>query len=376
MNRRSRQLLPILAIAVSLTVSICHQQSFAESTGSQLVDGVLVLKNGNILRGTVQQQGKRYHVHMPNGTLQVREQQVEMFCQSMEEAFQRRRESRGGSSADSHLELAGWCLRHELYGHAEDELQAAEAIDSSNRRVLQVRRQLTHVLQMDALKRKRQLEVATIPPKPKPIDQASLDKAPRWARALFVRQIQPLVVHSCATSGCHEVGDETNFQLNRLALDGAGHPDATLRNLSATLQQIDWQSADQSALLERAKQAHGQEGSSSPLPLHKLKVLEGWIQQLAEAHHKHQELNAQPLIVAAKTHKAQPSDQPNLPVQSSQPPAGNVRSASFESADPFDPAAFNNRYATAQKTVREQPANVPHVLTPSEPSLIPLPATE
>jgi len=383
---RSLLLSATVLFASLLGPSLCSGWSLA----SQPVEGILVLRNGNILRGKVQQQGEHFHVYVPNGQLQVRASQVETFCQNIEQVYLHRRETRGGSSADSHLDLAGWCLRHDLFDYVAAELQAARTTDPDHPRLALLERQLKQSLLM-AAREKQQLAKAGAAAKPvEPLDPATLEKAPPWARALFVRQIQPLVVHSCATSGCHQSDSSENFHLNRLALEGAGHPEATLRNLAATLEQIDWHTATESTLLRRARQAHGAASASTPLPAHKLQVLQGWIEQLAEAHQKENEIKLLPPVVEIAALPLgdrlilNPARQalPESPksAQSSTEPLGGIRQASFEPGDPFDPSAFNRRYATTEPAEAPVPRprenSVPHVLAPTEPALIPASAAE
>lgn len=368
----------LLLFAAALLASVCGPSlCFAWSLAAEPVDGILVLRNGNILRGKVQQLGEQYHVYLPNGKLQVRAAQVEQVCENLESAYQHRRKTRGGSSADSHLELAAWCLRHDLFDHAQAELREAQTTDPDHPRLGFLERQLKLSLKLVA-REKEQQAAARIPTAPvEPLDETKLEKAPQWARALFVRQIQPLVVHSCATSGCHQSNSGENYKLNRLAVDGAGHPEATLRNLAATLEQIDWESAKQSSLLERARKAHGSESASTPLPMHKLKVLEGWITQLADAHQRASEIKLLPPVVEVAALKTTVGPILNPPVQTPPEQPGQVRQASFAPADPFDPSAFNQRYVTEAASLTQETGtpiethnSVPHVLAPGEPVVI------
>jgi len=359
----------LLLPAALLLASVCSSAFCQLSPPAQPTEGVLVLENGNILRGKVRQLGEHYEVVLPKGKLQVRAQQVELFCQDIEQAYQHRRAARGGTAADSHLELARWCLRHDLFDHAETELEAAATTDADHPRLARLERQLKHSRRQAARKKENQLAKARVVPEPAPLDPVALERAPRWARALFVRQIQPLVVHSCAAGGCHQANPDLlekgdGFHLNRLAIDGAGHPEATLRNLAATLEQIDWQAAEQSALLQRGRVAHGSANASHPLPQHKLQVLTGWVEQLTEAHQKDLELKTLPLV-AEET----PELELKAPQQTALPPLGEVRTASYQPVDPFDPRAFNKRYAPVQQPTAAAKSQVelavPHVLTPS-----------
>ncbi len=350
-----------------------------------------MLKNSNIIRGKIQQQGQHYHVYLPNGKLRIPEQQVETVCQDVEAAFQYRVEKFAGSSADSHLDLAGWCLRHELYDHAEAELNTAATLDDLHPRLPMLRRQLKQSRRMAEHQQQHELKQAKTRAEPKPLDPTTLDKAPRWARALFVRQIQPLMVHSCATGGCHQTGEESTFQLSRLAIDGVGHPGVTLRNLAATLEQINWDASDESSLLARARKAHGGEKASQPLPPHKLRVLQSWVDQLAEAHQQELQLQKLPIVatveVTPEVVEITSTLELNAPQLAAKTPPVGVRTASYQPKDPFDPGAFNNRYAPVQPPTPPVPtvqattvseSSVPHVLAPSDPTPIPLPlpATE
>ncbi len=385
MNSPASRKLLVVALAAVLSGFPCASECLGWSLASQPVEGVLLLKNSNIIRGKIQQQGKHYHVYLPNGKLRIREQQVETVCQDLEAAFQYRVEKFAGSSADSHLDLAGWCLRHELYQHAEAELAAAAKLDDRHPRLPMLRRQLEQSMKMAEHQKQHALEQARVPPEPKPLDPTALDKAPRWARALFVRQIQPLMVHSCATGGCHQPGEETTFQLSRLAIDGVGHPGVTLRNLAATLEQIDWDASDESTLLSRARKAHGGENASQPLPPHKLRVLQSWVDQLAEAHQQESQLQQLPVVAAIEVKpevvEITPTLELNAPQLAAKTPPVGVRTASYQAKDPFDPGVFNERFATVkppaplptvQATTLTE-SSVPHVLAPSDPTPIPLP---
>ena len=125
-------------------------------------------------------------------------------------------------------------------------------------------------------------------------------------------------------------------------------------------------------MLRRAREAHGSTDASTPLPEHKLQVLQGWVEQLAEAHRIDSELKMLPpvqeiaaLPVAEGLALNPPSQtESTLPTVES---ASNVRQASYQRTDPFDPAAFNERHAPVAQT--PVAPTVPHVLAPSLPTV-------
>lgn len=308
---------------------------------------ILLLKNGNVLEGELNQQGKFFWVKMSGGQLRVPADQVDLVCKNLDDAYQQRRASRTASSADSHLELARWCMQHEMYENASKEIAEAQSIEPDNRRLPLLSRQLQQLIKLASY----QAPAHTVQDGPTvtteestPVDQSQLDKAPTWARAIFVRQVQPLLVHSCATTGCHQSGtDGDAFQLNRLATDGAGHAELTLQNLCTTLSYIDWQEPEQSELLTRALNAHGQQGMK-PLPQHKMQLLSLWVKQLAQVNMIQEK---EPLLISEQDEQLAQA----LPQTNAVSPEAHVQPVKYEQRDPFDAEFFNQRYAERNKPV-------------------------
>ena len=317
-----------------------------EPAAAEAVPGILVLANGNVLAGKIQRQADFYHVTLPQSELVVRVEQVDMFCHTIDEAYEQRRLQRAGSSADSHVELARWCLRHDLLEYASRELLEARTIEPGHRQLPMVERQLQLAL------RNRQAK-----DRPDPLVEAAatsdvdhsklIEDVPDWARTLFVRQIQPLLVDSCAASGCHQPGSPDSFHLNRLALDGAGHPMTTLGNLAATLAQLDLESPDNSALLLRAKTAHGGTDATKPetLETHRYQMLRTWIEQLSLAKQNSAENAVE--LVAHRT--SDPVDALPLIRQA-------LEKTEVKPRDPFDPGEFNGRFAAGDESATSSPA--------------------
>ena len=314
------------------------------------VAGVLVLRNGNVLLGHVVRQKDHYQVEMAHGQLQVPADQVEMFCHNLDEAYAERRRVRTGSTADSHLELAHWCLRHRLYKHATRELQDARAIDPGHRKLAMLERQLLHA-QQRAAPAKAAVPAAPLLPRN---STKTTQRVPQRARAMFVRQIQPMLVKSCAAAGCHQSG--LPFQLNRLAVVGAGHPQATQGNLASTLAQVDRQAPDKSELLSFASTSHGSRGagSSRPLKPRQIQMLRSWLEQLAAtsrgfgfAEESAESLvRSRPLVRSRLTTVVQTASASSRPAQ-------GVRTANVEIEDPFDPEVFNRQYRQDVKRVND-----------------------
>jgi len=355
--------LPVgLVLLVPLGVA-AESPSFGDSNGvsnqNGAVAGILVLRNGNVLSGHVIRLSDHYQIEMPNGQLRVPVNQVEMFCHNLDEAYAERRRVRIGSTADSHLELAQWCLRLNLYEHTARELSDARAIDPGHRKLARLERQLQHILQSNEARRITKSSthnptatLATNVASPQSREDSNASRrVPLRTRAMFVRQIQPMLVKSCAATGCHQTGSARKWQLNRLALHGAGHPQATLTNLESTLTQVDWQVPRESTLVDFARQPHGilGEGASQPLRLRQLQLLRGWLEQLAASDEalELEEAYANPVV---KHPLPKVASKIPMSARSSQ----GVRTAGAEIQDPFDPKYFNRQYGRTAKPANEQ----------------------
>jgi hypothetical protein len=87
--------------------------------------------------------------------------------------------------------------------------------------------------------------------------EAMVRRMPPGSVETFTAGVQPLLLNSCATGGCHGSGSGGRYRLLR---GHAGRPPsrrATQRNLHATLQWIDRKQPEASPLLVEAMRAHG-----------------------------------------------------------------------------------------------------------------------
>jgi len=321
----------------------------AVNFANEVAAGLLVLRNGNIIEGKVTRDGEHFQVEVEHGRMQVRVGQVEMFCLTHAEAYERRREMRTGSTADSHLELAKWCLRHDLLDYASQEILEARAVDPHHRHLLRLERQLNQAMAQRS-------KVPKLPQSEKVItaaqeaDLSTIDQAPPWARTMFVKRIQPMLVKSCVATGCHQQGSASRLQLNRHAVFGAGHPEATKHNLASVLEQIDFESAKDSLIIRKAELKHGA-GASKPLLPHQLEILRAWVEQLAMADAKETQ------VVQASAVETRHSSVARLGEvyrhrRKVIELATEAHTGSQQEDDPFDPEVFNRQYSSGEGTKR------------------------
>jgi hypothetical protein len=253
------------------------------------VPGVVVLRNGNVLQGAVSQAGDCYIVSDSGASLQIPVEQVEMACASLADAYELRRQSRVGASADAHLELARWCLRHDLLDQAAREVLDARTRDPGHPALASMDLQIQQALEAEVSRRERAkpnhatnergVEVEASAPSPA---HSSLNPS-TGAQTQFVRSIQPMLIHNCATGGCHQVASPQQMQLDRWALGGNGNPELIRRNLYAVLAQISAEDPPSSPLIMRARQSHGhrRDAMSRPLATYQAALLLNWLNEAA-----------------------------------------------------------------------------------------------
>ncbi|MHB0958987.1 MAG: hypothetical protein ACYC0X_26910 [Pirellulaceae bacterium] len=222
--------------------------------------GILVLRNGRVLRGEIVRIGDRFTVTLgAHDEIGVPADSVEIHCASLEEAYHRKRDnlSRPGTAAE-HLILADWCLRYELLASAAEQLMTAQRLEPENSAAALFERRLRLAAP--------QTPPAQTPPAPaKPaqtllsqIDlQQFLRDLPTGTVEQFTQNIQPLLINRCGLSACHGPNATSAF---RLAYPGASRilPQRfTQLNLHTVMQQINSQKPVESPLLVMATSAHG-----------------------------------------------------------------------------------------------------------------------
>jgi hypothetical protein len=216
---------------------------------------VLLLRNGEIIQGLITHAEDRYRVVVPGGEITVKQSEVLCCCPNIEAVYEQRVKIIRQDSVQDHLELTEWCQRVGLPEQAEDELAQAKAIDP------------THPL-IPLLERRLKMAAETVEQgegtgKPVPVGPTAheLDlmvrgMPPRTVEA-FAQTIQPMLMHSCATAGCHGQGAGKGFELLHIPAGTNASRRLTQRNLYAVLGYVDRNNPANSPLLTAPRRAHG-----------------------------------------------------------------------------------------------------------------------
>ena len=228
-------------------------------TGLMPSDGVLVLRNGQVLRGKITHAGDLYYVVLPNGEIRIGSEKVEFACGTLEEAYARKRAGIRVGNARDHIELAQWCEQQGLLDAAARELADALAADPSDPMIPYLERRLKMSLEpapvaMSATS--AAAKAADAGPSPEELDRMTRSMTP-GALEVFTTTIQPLLLNNCTAADCHGGRATGEFRLLRA---GQGRPPSrrlTQRNLYATLKLLDREQPEASPLLTAPIRPHG-----------------------------------------------------------------------------------------------------------------------
>jgi hypothetical protein len=285
-----------IVCAVALALMVCP------SVTSTAEESVVVLRNGGVLHGKVSTSGERYEVTRSKSVVEVPTAQVLLVADSMLDAYHRQRQQLPRDTSEAHLGLADWCLRYSLLDSAAQELADARRLDPRDPRAALLERRLAVAreakTQASGSASGELHEDTTAKDELRKLEAVAADLSPS-AVERFTRKVQPLLVNSCTTSGCHHPGGEQSFQLDRAVLHGLSNRRITLRNLVATLELVNRDSPQQSDLLSIPRRTHG--GMKRPVfgPRQKsqLEQLVDWVGMVTESEvAAESEVTAEPVV--------------------------------------------------------------------------------
>jgi len=327
--------------------------------------GVIVLRGGQVLKGKITRAGDFYHVVVPRGEIRVRAGRVAYECETVEEAYRRRRAAIRVGSAEEHIELARWCQHNGLLSAAAGELADAMAADPDNPMIPHLERRLKAALEP--------VPSRTTAAKDRQAGGPTVEELAEMVRRMppgsvetFTGSVQPLLLNSCTSGGCHGSPSGSGYRLMR---GRPGRPlsrRVTQRNLHATLEWIDRKRPDQSRLLVEAVRPHGtaEKPALTKKDAEKYQQIVQWVHAVAQRDRPVHRDARLPKGVSEKRATAGLSASAGWP-STSDPSTGRsagtpvkrgARIERFVPVDPFDPEIFNRRYhgatmdAEARKT--------------------------
>ncbi len=250
---RSTIFLLVLSLGGSVLRAPCRAQSPPAAP-----PGVLVLRNGHVLHGQISRYRDGYIVALSHrGEIRLTESQVDFACPTLEEAYRRKRRAVDPRDAREHLDLAEWCFRQDLLGHAADHLLAAKATEPDNAHAAQLQVRLLAAIRLPKAK------AAKPPPRRDPAasepDPQEIGQLPHAAVQIFKQKIQPLLLNRCSAARCHGPASRSEFRVAQPLRGSVVTKRLTERNLYSLLKTIDRDAPEKSPLLASLQGPHGEE---------------------------------------------------------------------------------------------------------------------
>lgn len=246
-------------------------------------EAVLLLSNGQVVSGLVEETDEGYLVRTPIGQLPYRRRQVVKVFASMAEVYAFRRDRTPASDPDERLKLAQWCLAQKLNDEAQAELKNVLALNPEDPRARSMLFQLQSASRrgMPADESVQLTGAEQIEP-PAALSSSMLKELREAGRnnplasglpvifdlpqALAVKRYQefaeyvhPALQRTCAQ--CHNEESSTSFQLIQARTRRDLSNDLMTRaNLDATLRLVEPKDPTKSSLLSAAIMPHPPSG--------------------------------------------------------------------------------------------------------------------
>lgn len=328
-------LLPILSLVALALVAwgpIAEVAAQKELDAFQLAagEGVVVLKNERTVRGAVTRLGDQLLIQLAaGGEIRVPVSQSLVIAESLEEAYEIRRDGLHPAAVDDRAKLVEWCLQEDLLHRAADQVLALSKIDPRHPRLPHLERRLQARAKISepvlAAARTGNAD-ATVTPATAYVAEPTVDP-----RTYFAEKVQAQLVFGCAAARCHGGPNGGEFRLRPYPIAVRPVDEITDENFAAVRKFLG-DGGSQNLAVRYASRAH-----AGP-PADRVRDL---LVQLAQA----LDASVPEASTATADYSATTSATP-VSEGSGVRTAGFAEGAASRSveANPYDPAEFNRRY--------------------------------
>lgn len=251
----------------------------AKGTGDQprtTERSFVLLKNGNVLKGSIRTDKERISIADGNSNLFVETRQVAFIGPTLESLYQHQRSNVKQWGTGEHWQLADWCIQQGLIDHAVEHYEVLEKTASDSPRFKQLEHLLRQALLTDETVKQAvhyQTEKNSVTPanseaprtknqdsanateKERAAESWSKHEIPGYIRKTFQTTILPILVSRCGQSGCHGMMGKSDFHLYQPVGDQSAITLA--RDLDEVLKYINREHIQESPLMAYATKAHG-----------------------------------------------------------------------------------------------------------------------
>lgn len=264
-NSRSQSISLVFTCACLFCLGLsCVDLAFTQESlpsVAQSETSLLLMKSGRMVSGEISESAGGYLVKNPTGSMVVPFESVLFEAKDLHEIYLKQRASMKYPTANSHLDLARWCITNELYEEAKSELRDAIRLEPKRSEPQLMLRRLMGVSAENQPTVQEKIQETLIRKQLENSDEAtSLTGISREQSALFVRKIQPIMLNKCGNANCHGNAAKSEFRLTQVTRRYGNHRIYAEKNLAEVLKWIDLEDPLRSQLLTKSEQEHPQQG--------------------------------------------------------------------------------------------------------------------
>lgn len=244
----------------------------------------VLLRNGNVLTGTVTQIGDSISVaNLDRSQINLGSDQVETIANSIGELYQYRKSHRfDGDLNRLHADVR-WCLRNGLLREAAADVLSARSLDPTDPVTIQLLRLIANRIKQETpipasiepnngglhlpadtmIRTVSHETTAATPDNTGPNNSANTDPISRAAGISqnsineFATRIQPILMNRCASCHARDDGNDRTFQIHSARTARWAGKQGAVENLEAVLQYVDLQAPLNSMIRTKATDGHG-----------------------------------------------------------------------------------------------------------------------
>jgi len=252
-----KQIFLCLFLAGLWNVSVLPAKEPVQSRDNSL----LLMKSGRIVSGKIGEGAGGYLVKNPSGSMLIPFGDVVFEAKDMHEIYLKQRNAMKFPTANSHLDLARWCISNKLIEEAKNELKDAIRLEPKRSEPQLMLQRLMGKSEKNRPTLNEKIKEAVLSKQVSRSEEAtSLTGISREQSAIFVRKIQPVLLNKCGNASCHGNAAKSEFRLTQVHRRYGNQRVSVEKNLAEVLRWIDLDDPALSQLLVKPEKEHPQQG--------------------------------------------------------------------------------------------------------------------
>lgn len=234
----------------------------AQEEPQQKKTSILLMRTGRMVSGEISESAGGYLVSNPTGSMLVPFADVVFEAKDLHEIYQKQRGSMKFPTANTHMNLARWCITNNLLEEAKKELRDAIRLEPKRSEPqLMLRKLMNASPTKNRMTIQQKIEEKLVTRQMENADEAtSLTGISREQSAIFVRKIQPILLNKCGNANCHGNAATSKFKLTQVTRRYGNHRIYAEKNLAEVMKWLDFDNPADSPLIVKPEREHPQNG--------------------------------------------------------------------------------------------------------------------